>query len=152
MEKTRYDERQEGQLLRIESRGGALAWWGLLAVILGQWVYFGGDFSRLAGEMIVFLPLSAYLCVSSVIKGLRDRSWPAGMGGKLLLALLFGLTVGALNALTVALHPRRAWGTTLFMFLTLFLAVSLLAFLSLLLLEALWRRRQRALEAEEKDE
>ena len=152
MEKTRYDERQESQLLRIESKGGAFAWWGLLAVILGQWVVFGSDFSRLAGELAVFLPLSVYLGVSSLLSGLRDRYWPATVRGKLLLALLFGLSAGGLNALAIALHSQRAWGRPLPMFLTLLISVFAFAFLALLCLEALWRRRRKALDEEREEE
>lgn len=152
MEKTHFDERQENQLLRIEHVGSTLAWWGLLAAILAQWVLFGSDFSRLGGELLVFLPLSVYLGVSPISKGLRDRYWPAALSSKALVSLVIGITVAILNAIAVWLHPARAWAGTVNMFLLLLAAVSTFSFVLLICLQKIADRRARRLEYEPDEE
>ena len=146
MEKTNFDERQERQLLGIEKRGCTIAWWG-------QWVIFGRDFSRLGGELAVFIPLTVYLGAASLLNGLRDRYWPAAWGGKILVSLLLGLGMALLNAAAVLLHPQRAWESPAAMFLLLFFGAFMLSFLALVILQALADRKKRRLEREpEEDE
>ena len=151
MEKTRYDERQENQMLRIEKNGCSLAWYGLLAVILVQWVWFGSDVSRLAGEMIVFLALTAYLTFRGYFSGLQDRYWPRSLPAKLGISVLLGIGVALLNELAVRLHPARIWAGHGIMGLTLFFSVFLFSLLILLLSQRALSRRQQKLEAEEED-
>lgn len=152
MEKTRFDERQENQLLQIEHVGSALAWWGLLAAILVQWVIFGSDFSRLGGELLVFLPLSVYLGVSPIVKGLRDRYWPAALRSKLLVSFLIGIAIAGLNAIAVWLHPARAWTDAASMFLLLLAAGSVVSFVLLICLQKMADRRASRLENEPDEE
>ena len=130
MEKTSFDERQEKQLLRIEHIGSAIGWWGLLTAIMVQWVLFGSDFSRLGGEIIVFIPLSLYLGVSPIAKGLRDRYWPASLRGKLL----------------------SAWNSTAGMFLILLISMFFVSFIFLSFLQKLTDHRANRLEKEPDDE
>ena len=152
MEKTHFDERQENQLLQIEHVGSTLAWWGLLAVILAQWVLFGSDFSRLGGELLVFLPLSVYLGVSPIAKGLRDRYWPAALRSKLLVSLLTGVAIAGLNAIAVWLHPARAWAGAASMFLLLLASASAVSFFLLIFLQKMADRRAHRLENEPDEE
>ena len=152
MEKTRFDERQEKQLLRIEHIGSAIGWWGLLTAIAVQWVLFGSDFSRLGGEIAVFIPLSLYLGVSPIAKGLRDRYWPGSLRGKLWVSLVFGAAAACLNAAAVWLHPKRAWNSTAGMFLILLISMFFVSFLSLSFLQKLTDHRAKRLEKEPDDE
>ena len=152
MEKTSFDERQEKQLLRIEHIGSAIGWWGLLTAILVQWVLFGSDFSRLGGEIIVFIPLSLYLGVSPIAKGLRDRYWPASLRGKLLISLFFGAAAACLNAAAVWLRPESAWNSTAGMFLILLISMFFVSFIFLSFLQKLTDHRANRLEKEPDDE
>ncbi len=152
MEKTSFDERQEKQLLRIEHIGSAIGWWGLLTAIMVQWVLFGSDFSRLGGEIIVFIPLSLYLGVSPIAKGLRDRYWPASLCGKLLISLFFGVAAACLSAAAVWLRPESAWNSTAGMFLILLISMFFVSFIFLSFLQKLTDHRANRLEKEPDDE
>lgn len=151
MEKTRYDERQERQMLRMEKTGCSLAWYGLLSVILAQWVWFGNDFSRLAGELIVFVSLTGYLTFRGYFSGLQDAYWPKSLPSKLLVSALLGVGAALLNVLACALHPARAWAGQGLMGLVLFSSVFVFSFLVLLLSQQALERRQKKLEAEEEE-
>lgn len=152
MEKTRYDERQEYELLRMDRVGCSIAWYGLLLAILIQWIVYGGDLPRLLGEIAVFVPLTVYLAVSGFSKGLRDRYWPASIRSKALVSLLFGLAAAGLNEISTLLHPARAWGGHAKMILLLLGAVSVFSFFALILFQHLLDRKQRSLEKENDEE
>ena len=52
-EKSNLDEQLELKLLKIESRGFKLAFWGLLIAILAE-VFVNGTSRAIMGELIVF--------------------------------------------------------------------------------------------------
>ena len=151
MEKTRYDERQERQRLRIEKSGCSLSWYGLLIAIVTQWVWFGNDFSRLAGELIVFAALTCYLSFRGYFSGLQDQYWPRSIPSKLLVSALVGIGAALINALASLLHPAMAWASQGIMGLTLFASVFVFSVLVLLLSQQALMRRQKKLEAEEEE-
>ena len=70
--KSNLDEQQELRLLKIESRGFWLAFWGLLAALLAQMLVYR-DVTPVFGEWIVFIVLSLYLSVSCIRAGIWDR-------------------------------------------------------------------------------
>ena len=54
--KNRLDEMQEQKLLKIEHNACWLAFWGLLAVMFGQIIYYGVERAEVFfGEWIVFM-------------------------------------------------------------------------------------------------
>lgn len=71
--KNNLDERQEQALLQIEHKGCWLAFWGLLIVLVVEFIICGYDFKVIAGEWVIFMILSIYLCGECLKKGIWDR-------------------------------------------------------------------------------
>ncbi len=73
--KNNLDEMQEQSLLKIESRGMWMAYYGLTLSILIQ-AFFGGEQTvrSIAGECILLLILSVYVCAACLSK--TDKSEP----------------------------------------------------------------------------
>ncbi len=70
--KNNLDEQQELKLLRIESRGCWLAFWGLLLTLIVESVVIK-DLRVISGEWILFMGLALYLGISCMRAGIWDR-------------------------------------------------------------------------------
>lgn len=99
--KNNLDERQEQVLLKIEHYGCAIAFWGLLIVILVEEFVLNHDFRTIVGEWTVFMVLSVYLYVASMKNGIWDRVLKPNFRTNLILSLIAGLVFGLLVALDV---------------------------------------------------
>ncbi len=88
--KSNLDEMQELKLLKIESRGCWLAFWGLLIAMAVQQFFAGPDtlLPSLAGEYIVFMCLALYLVIACLKAGIWDRKIPATPIANLIASLI----------------------------------------------------------------
>lgn len=94
MKKTNLDERQEMALLKIEHNGCWLAFWGLLAVLVIEFITYGNDTKTLGGEYVIFMLLSCYLSYDCIKHGIWDRKLKANTKTNCLLSILSGVIVG----------------------------------------------------------
>ena len=72
MRKNNLDEQQEQKLLKIESRGFWLAFWGLLIALVVQSLVMKNP-SMVIGEWIIFMALALYIALSCSRAGIWDR-------------------------------------------------------------------------------
>lgn len=86
------DERQEQTLCKLESRGFWLLWWGLLAVIIFQWL-MGKSAEDLAAEGLLFLAACLYMLVECIRNGIWDRHIKPTAGANVVGCLVAGAVV-----------------------------------------------------------
>ncbi len=108
--KNNLDEMQEQTLLKIEHNMAWLAFYGLLAVILGQLAILGAQgVQHLLGELLVFFCLCGYLLADCIRKGIWDRKLkPGDKKGNLKLCLRFCALFSAVLAV-VAYRASGNW-------------------------------------------
>ncbi len=114
MKKSRnnLDERQEQTLLRIESNGCWLAFWGLAAALVVQRIFFDFDFRNLAGECIVFAALALHIAVGCIRQGIWDRRLKPNTSSNLMVSLVAALICGILGFVrTVKNYPDKIAGS-----------------------------------------
>lgn len=99
------DERQEQALLKIEHNACWLAFWGLLAVILLELIFFGFDLKAVGGEWLVFLVVTLYLFADCMKKGIWDRKLQPNLKTNFLVSLIAGVVCG----IVVTLISLRNW-------------------------------------------
>lgn len=94
--KNQLDEMQEQKLLKIESRGYWLAFWGLgLSLLIQQIIYGPGEgMQYMAGEWIVFMAIAIYLSVACMKAGIWDRKLQPTFKDNLLMSIGGGLIGG----------------------------------------------------------
>ena len=149
MKKNNLDERQEQALLKIEHNGCWLAYIGLLVAILVQMIVFSFDFRMMAGEWIVFMVMSVYILIACLRKGIWDRRLKANFRTNLVVSFVAGVAFGAVMFLVLFRLFENETATALiggaisgaFVFVVCLVALSALS--------AVYRRKQRKLEAEE---
>ena len=90
--KSNLDEHQELMLLKIESRGCCLAFWGLLIVILTE-MLVSGTIQTIMGEWIIFTGLGLYLTISRCCVGIGERRWNLSQKYFLIISFISGLFV-----------------------------------------------------------
>ena len=99
----KLDEMQEQKMLRIESNGCWLAFWGLLAVLFIQVIVYGyegyGDDSwrYMAGEWIVFMCQALYITIDCLKNGIWDRRLSPTPIVNVCASAIAGVAVGVLN-------------------------------------------------------
>lgn len=106
MKKNNLDEMQEQELLKIEHNGCWLAFWGLLAAMTIQMV-LGVPRVQMAGEWVIFMTLSLYLCITCLRKGIWDRHLQANGKTNLTASVLAGIAVGILTAVSCRQYIRE---------------------------------------------
>lgn len=104
------DEMQEQKLLKIESHGVWIAFSLLVISILVQVAYanYTKTEPHIAGEIITFLTLDAYILFSCIKNGIWSRSIKASKKTNVLGALIAGIIVGLLNAFTFSHATQQA--------------------------------------------
>ena len=153
--KSNLDEMQEQKLLKIEHNGCWLAFWGLLIAMSVQMVMPGFEFSRIAGEWIVFMVLALYLTFDCARNGIWDRHLKYDGKTNLIISLAAALVfaVFMFGVTLVRFHDRAGVLTAAvvggiggaFVFAMCFLALTLAARFT--------KKRQQKLEEEpEEDE
>ncbi len=141
------DEMQEQKLLKIEHNMAWLAFYGLIAVILGQLVILGAQGARqLLGELLVFFCLCIYLIVDCVRNGIWDRKLrPEDKMGNFKLCLCFCCVSSAVMGV-VAWKGSGRWSTAgLIALVTLALSMSA-CWLLLAIVSRIYKKRVDKLE------
>lgn len=140
--KNLLDEMQEQKLLKVESRGFWLMWWGLLISMLVQNV-MGIPAESLTGEWIIFMIASLYSLEECLRNGIWDRHIQANFGANLVGALVAGIAVFVFSFV-----QRGYWPGALFSgeFTTL------LCLVILQIIAGIYRKRHEQLEYTEEDD
>ena len=107
--KNNLDEMQEQKLLKLESRGFWLIWWGLLAAMAVQLLVYGVEAYHLLlllGEWAVFMLSSVYVTAACIKQGLWDRKLKPNFRTNLLLSLLAAVVTGGF----MGVYSYRSFG------------------------------------------
>lgn len=148
MKKSNLDEMQELKLLHIERNGCWIAFWGLLAAILIQTVWYEEHiFEHMAGEWIVFMCLALYMAGGCLRHGIWDRKYRPNTRTNLFFSLFASMIVGIVFFLVPykrygALIGSLAAGAFMFMF-TFLLTIAALTGAA-----AMYKKRVNELEEE----
>ncbi len=131
--KNKLDERQEQKLLQIEHNGCWFAFWALLLSLFIQQMIFGiGQWKYVAGEWIVFMCLSLYICIGCMKNGIWDRKLEPNAKTNLLVSLVaavvFGIIFSAVNYVNYGAWEAAFWT---FVILAVILFVLIYAALSI---------------------
>ena len=146
------DEMQEQKLLKLESRGFWLLWWGLLAAMAVQLLVYGVEaFRLLLGEWVVFMLSSVYVTVACIKQGLWDRKLKPNFQTNLLMSLLAGVVSGGF----MGIYSYRSFGAAEAAFWTVALVggcTFVLCLLALSLSAAAYKKRRQKLDEGEGSE
>lgn len=104
--KSNLDELQKLKLLKIESRGYKLAFWGLLIAILAE-VLVNGTSRAIMGELIVFLAIGLYRVVSLCYAGIGERQWDMNPKTNLIMSAIAGLSVAIFVTIFFYMHSSN---------------------------------------------
>ena len=150
--KNKLDEMQELKLLKLESRGFWLAFFGLFAAILIQIALYGPEFSeRAMGEFIVFLSMGIYLVGGCLKNGIWDRHLQASPAVNIGASFLAAALTGLFNAI-MSYRDYHSVGGAVAVFLVYFFMTGIILSVTLCVCTALYQRRRKQLEAETEDE
>ena len=146
------DEMQEQKLLKLESRGFWLIWWGLLAAMAVQLLVYGVEAHRhLLGEWVVFMLASVYMVAACTKQGLWDRKLKPNFKTNLLLSLLAAVVTGGF----MGVYSYRSFGAAEAARLTVAMVggcTFLLCLLALSLSAAAYKKRRQKLDEGEESE
>ncbi len=147
------DEMQEQKLLKIEHNGCWLAFWGLLAAMAVQVLISGYEFSRIAGEWIVFMVLAVYLSADCARNGIWDRRLRYDARTNLIVSVIAAVVFAVfLFGVTLArFHDEAGLRTAALVGVIGGVFVFVLCFATLSLMARYVKRKQAALEAEPED-
>ena len=150
--KNNLDEMQEQKLLKLESRGFWLLWWGLLAAMAVQLLVYGVEaFRLLLGEWVVFMLSSVYVTAACIKQGLWDRKLKPNFKTNLLMSLLAGVVSGGF----MGVYSYRSFGAAEAAFWTVALVggcTFVLCLLALSLSAAAYKKRRQKLDEGEGSE
>ena len=146
--KSNLDERQEQELLRIEHNGYWLAFFGLLAAMLIQQIFFEADFREIAGEWILLMVVAIYMVGACMKHGIWDRHLKANMKTNFLVSLAAAAVTGIFTVVLSIYRfsaPAQIW---ILGFVISAASVFLLCFIILQILSGSYRRKQEKMEEE----
>ena len=150
--KNNLDEMQEQKLLKLESRGFWLLWWGLLAAMAVQLLVYGVEaYHLLLGEWAVFMLSSVYVTTACIKQGLWDRKLKPNFKTNLLMSLLAGVVSGGF----MGVYSYRSFGAAEAAFWTVALVggcTFVLCLLALSLSAAAYKKRRQKLDEGEGSE
>ena len=150
--KNNLDEMQEQKLLKLESRGFWLIWWGLLAAMAVQLLVYGVEaYHLLLGEWAVFMLSSVYVTAACIKQGLWDRKLKPNFKTNLLMSLLAGVVSGGF----MGVYSYRSFGAAEAAFWTVALVggcTFVLCLLALSLSAAAYKKRRQKLDEGESSE
>lgn len=151
--KNNLDEMQELKLLKIESRGFWIGFFGLFLTIAAQVVLYEPENINhtLNGEFIVFLCMAVYLIVGCLRNGIWDRHLQATPAVNIGLSLLAAAIVSLFNAL-LSYRNYRSISGAFAVFIVYFLMLSVVLSVTLCSCSALYHWRRKQLEEEKTDE
>ena len=82
------------KLMQIERLGFHLAYWSLLLSMYIQIALGSGGWEMIIGEGVIFLLLTAYLCIRCVLGGIWNRHFQPGLKTNLVVSAAAGLLLG----------------------------------------------------------
>ncbi len=147
MKKNNLDEMQEQALLKIEHNGCWLAFLGLLGALLVEGV-LGFGMRAMAGELVVFMGLSLYICIDCLHKGIWDRQLKPNWKTNLITSSIAGIIVCVFTALRINLNYPGFPVSSIFSGLIAGVITFALCFAAISLCAALYRKRKEKLENE----
>lgn len=151
--KNNLDEMQELKLLRLESKGFWIGYWGLfLSLAVQAFLYGPGNKNNtIAGEFIVFICMSLYLVGGCLRNGIWDRHLQATPAVNIGVSLLAAAVTGVFNAIVSYRNYQSLSGAIATFALTFFLIAIILS-VTMCACTALYHRRRMRLEEEYDDE
>lgn len=152
-QKNNLDEMQELKLLKIESKGFWIGFWGLfLSLAVQAFLYGPGNAGETAvGEFIVFLCMALYLVGGCLRNGIWDRRLQATPAVNIGFSLL-GAAVTALFNAIVSYRTYQSVSGAVAVFIVYFFMVGVVLSVTICTCSALYHRRKRQLEEEYDDE
>lgn len=149
--KTNLDEMQEQTLLKIESRGMWIAFYGLVLSILAQ-IIIGGEHmgTAICCESILLLILSLYISISCLRHGIWDRRLRPTPKTNLLMSAAAGLAVGVATGVRSYLNYHAAVGSAA-VFLLCAGFTFVLCFIAMTACAKLYEKKKSRLENEADD-
>lgn len=152
MKKNNLDEMQEQKLLKIEHNGCWLAFWGLFAVLVVQFIYYGPEnWQIFVGEWLVFMSLCIYIVLACLKNGIWDRKFSPTPATNLAFSIGCGLCCGMLYFVISYREYHKLWGSLAVGFLMLVSAFAL-CFGGLTLAAYAYRKKTDQLENNDKEE
>ena len=151
--KSNLDEMQELKLLKIESRGFWLGFFGLFLALAVQVFLYGPENipKQIAGEFIVFLCMGIYLLTGCLRNGIWDRHFQATPAVNIGLSLLAAAVTALFNAI-LSYRNYRSIGGAFAVFIVYFFMLGVVLSALLCISSALYHRRRKQLEEENPDE
>ena len=147
MKKTRtnqLDEMQDQKLLKLEETGFWIMFWALAASIIVQLIA-GGKIRQVAGELIVLLIGSVYLCVTTLKNGLWTRTSAPTRKGNALAGIIPAVLIGAVNLFRL-IRSNGINAKSLLITASVSLGVYVLCFSVLEIFRAAYNKRRSALD------
>lgn len=149
--KNNLDEMQEQTLLKIESRGMWIAFYGLVLSLLVRVLIGGEQVGRsILGESILLLILSLYIAISCLRHGIWDRKLRPTPKTNLILSVAAGVAVGIAVSVRSYLNYHAAIGSAA-VFLFCAGMTFVLCFIAMTACAKLYEKTKSKLEAEEED-
>lgn len=149
--KNNLDEMQEQALLKIESRGMWIAFYGLVLSLLVHVLIGGEQVGRsIFGESILLLILSLYIAISCLRHGIWDRKLRPTPKTNLILSVAAGVAVGIAVSVRSYLNYHAAIGSAA-VFLFCAGMTFVLCFIAMTACAKLYEKKKSKLEAEEED-
>ncbi|MCM1268012.1 MAG: hypothetical protein NC302_08915 [Bacteroidales bacterium] len=151
--KSNLDEMQELNLLKLESRGFWLGFFGLFAAILIQGFLYGRETGgpMMTGEFIVFLCMGIYLAGGCLKNGIWDRHLQPTFAVNIGISLLAAAITALFNAV-IAYREYQSLSGAAAVFVIYFFLVGIIVCVTLGLCTVAYRKKRKRLGEEERDE
>lgn len=151
--RSNLDEMQELKLLKIESRGCWLAFWGLVIAMAVQQFFADPETvpGSLAGEYIVFMCLALYLVIACLKAGIWDRKIPATPIANLITSLIGAAAASIFLGILSYKNYHSASGA-LALTALYFVIVFIVLFIGMTLVMIYYKKKVRQLESEDPSE
>lgn len=152
-QKNNLDEMQELQLLKIESRGFWIGFFGLfLAILIQIFIYGSEHVGRIfSGEFIVFLCMGIYLIAGCLRNGIWDRHLRATPTVNIGFSVLAAAIAALFNAV-LSYRNYRSLSGAFAVFVVYFIMLGIVLSAILCACSALYHRRRKLLEEETAEE
>lgn len=149
--RSNLDEMQELKLLKIESKGFWIGFFGLALVIAVQTFVYGRNVSITLGEFAVLFCMGIYLMGGCIHNGIWDRHLSPTPTVNLCASLLAALVTALYNSIYCYYNYQDTPGAFITFGIS-FLLVGVVLFTVLSVTTALYHKKKRQLEEETPDE
>lgn len=150
--KNNLDEMQELKLLRIESRGFWLGFFGLAASMAAQAFVYGAELvgDMIFGELIVFLCMGLYLIGGCLKNGIWDRHIQPTFAANIILSLLAAAATALFHCI-LSYRTYQDGRMAIIVFIAYFFLIGTVLSVTLCLCTALYQKRRKQLEKDDED-